>query len=59
MVKLKIAAIACITAITISLIVSISLLSGLAAEGEVGLDAALLTISVTGIISIVKKEDKP
>lgn len=59
MMKLKIAAIACITAITISLIISISLLSGLAAEGEVGLDAALLTISATAIAGIVKKEDKP
>lgn len=42
-----------------ALIISLSLLSGLAAEGEVGLDIAVLTISATSIASIVKKEDKP
>lgn len=55
--KLKIAAIACITTVTLALIISLSLLSGLAAEGEVGLDIAVLTISATAIAGIVNKKE--
>lgn len=56
--KLRYVAIICITCISIALIISISLLSGLVAEGEVGLDVALLTVASGAIAGIVNSGKK-
>lgn len=54
-------AIICITIITGFMIVSLTLLTGLSVDGEIGLDAAVLTISLNAIVQVatkIKKGDK-